>query len=100
MNNDRRKAIRALAAEVTALNAILSDAIGKAEDLHSQLEALKDEEQEYYDNMPEGLQNSDKGSVAQEAIDNLENALSALESLKDFDNELENAADAMESACG
>ena len=57
MNNQRRDAINKL--------------IGQIDDLKSQLETLKDEEEEAYDNMPDGLKNSGKGDAAQEAIDAL-----------------------------
>lgn len=58
--------------------------------LHIDIEELKDQEQEYYDNMPESLQGSDKGDKAQTAIDaleaaydNLEECLSSLEEAKE-----------------
>jgi hypothetical protein len=38
------------------------------------LETVKDEEQESYDNMPEGLQASEKGEKSENAINNLEYA--------------------------
>jgi flagellar biosynthesis chaperone FliJ len=49
------------------------------DDLKCQLETLLEEEQEYYDNMPEGFQNADKGEAAQSAISALEYAVSNLE---------------------
>lgn len=41
-------------------------------------EAL-DGEQEYFDNMPEGLQGGEKGEKAQEAIEQLESTTNSLE---------------------
>ena len=59
------------------------DAIAKLalilDDVKSQVETLLEEEQEYYDNMPEGFQNADKGEAAQSAISALEDAVSNLE---------------------
>jgi uncharacterized coiled-coil DUF342 family protein len=49
------------------------------DDLKCQLETLLEEEQEYYDNMPESFQNADKGEAAQSAISALEYAVSNLE---------------------
>lgn len=69
MNNDRRKEI--------------SKALSIAEELKSTLENLRDEEQEYYDNMPESLQGSDKGEAASEAVTNLENAISSMDEVVD-----------------
>lgn len=42
---------------------------------HSALEDIKGEEEEYLENMPENLQDSERAYQAQEAIDNLEYAL-------------------------
>lgn len=43
------------------------------------LESLRDEEQEYYDNMPESFQNGEKGEQAQAAIDHYETAISGID---------------------
>jgi hypothetical protein len=88
MNKTRRKMISDLSTEVAAVIAIIEDAEADVSwpavketisDLHSNCEALKDEEQEYLDNMPEGLKNGDKGDTAQSAITELENAAMELE---------------------
>lgn len=55
---------------------------GKVSDIKSDLESLRDEEQDYYDNMPEGFQNGEKGEAAQSAVDALENAITQLEELE------------------
>jgi uncharacterized coiled-coil DUF342 family protein len=69
MNKERRKRIE-------QLNTKLSEA-------KDELEAIKDEEQEYYDNMPEGLQSGEKGEKAQEAVDCMDEGVSNLETLID-----------------
>lgn len=43
------------------------------------LEEIAQEEREYYDNMPESLQDGDKGTRAAEVADALEEAVSTLE---------------------
>ena len=68
MNKQRRKEIARAAAMI--------------EEAKSILETCRDEEQDYYDNMPESFQNGEKGSVAQEAIDALEEAVSQLEEIE------------------
>lgn len=50
----------------TTLGELVSDAF-------SDLESLKDEMQEWYDNLPDNFQDGDKGSEIQETIDALEN---------------------------
>ena len=44
-----------------------------------QLDALKDEEQEAYDNTPESLQESERGQAMEEAINQMEEAYSQIE---------------------
>jgi hypothetical protein len=69
MNEKRRKALRL--------------AITEAESLKSTIEQLRDEEQDYYDCMPEGLQSGNKGDAAQETIQQLEEAIASAESVID-----------------
>jgi uncharacterized coiled-coil DUF342 family protein len=77
MNKERRKAIGALLEQIAELQ-------GKADDIKEQLESLKDEEQEYYDNMPESFQNGEKGEAANAAVEALENLLSDIETFTEL----------------
>jgi flagellar biosynthesis chaperone FliJ len=61
----------------------------KLEDLSWDLGNLLDEEQDYYDNMPESLQGGEKDDTAQSAIDALERAR---DGLTEAINALEEAA--------
>lgn len=70
MNKDRRAKIQHI---IDQLEAIKED-----------LECIRDEEQEYYDNMPESIQAGERGDKAQEAVDNLENALSSFDEISDY----------------
>ncbi len=76
MNNQRRKA--------------LSKINQRAEDLHSELEELRDKEQEYIDNMPENLHQGERAEMAEKAVIEMNNAISALE---DTTGSLEEAQD-------
>jgi len=58
MNNARRKAIKKIAEQLDILK--------------SEFEALKDEEQEAFDNMPESLQSSERGEHMEAVIYNME----------------------------
>lgn len=62
----------------------LEEISDKANELRFELENIKDDEQEYFDNIPESLQGGDKGTLAEEAISNLEEAITALESAIDY----------------
>lgn len=76
MNKDRRKRINEIHAGL--------------EQWVSMLEDLESEEQDAFDSMPEGLQDSERGQVAQSAIDSLVDARDSLVS----------ALDALEAAKG
>lgn len=54
----------------------LTDQIAEIRDA---VQALADEEQEYFDNMPESLQTGEKGEAAEAAISELNEAIGALE---------------------
>ncbi len=54
---------------------------------HDVLEEVRDEEQDAFDNLPEGLQDSERGDMMQEAIGNLDEAI---DNLDDVLSSLEN----------
>lgn len=70
MNANRRKALAALEPEIDALI--------------EKIDALRDEEQEYYDNMPEAMQGGDKGEKASAAVEQMEQAITDLENVKEY----------------
>lgn len=74
MNNDRRKALGKLAEEAREL-------AGKLSDLKDAIENLKGEEEEYKDNMPENLQQSEKYYAAEAAVDAMDSAISDLDGI-------------------
>ena len=74
MNKSRRKQI----AEVLEALNILRDTV----------EAIQNEENEAFENMPESLEGTDRYDMAEEAVSNLDDALSSLE----------DAIDSLESA--
>ena len=62
--------------------------IASLEEIKDKLDSMMDEEQDKFDNMPEGLQESERGEAMQEAIkqletacDNLDEVISALEEI-------------------
>jgi flagellar biosynthesis chaperone FliJ len=62
-----------------ARRAAITEILVTLERAKSDLDTIRDEEQEYYDNMPESIQGGLKGDAAQEAISALENVISSLE---------------------
>ncbi len=74
MNKERRKALEAVQEKIT--------------NAQGELESLRDEEQDYADNMPESLQSSEKHDTAEEAIASM---ASALDSLSEAANSIDEA---------
>jgi uncharacterized coiled-coil DUF342 family protein len=92
VNNDRRKKLDAAMNDVETLKARMEelkelfDAIkGEADDVKSVIDGIKDDEQSYYDAMPESLQSSDKGQNAEAAVSQMEDAMNTLDEVIDAD---------------
>lgn len=68
MNKQRRQ-------DLLDVSALLSEASGR-------LNEIREEEQEAFDNMPEGLQCSSRGETMQEAIDTMDEWNSDIEDIK------------------
>ena len=58
------------------------------EEIKSAIETMQEDEECKLDNMPEGLQESERGEAMQEAIDTLEGAVQSLEEAIDYINEI------------
>ena len=56
----------------------LESIIGKLEEQKSEIEDVQSEEQDCFDNMPEGLQYSERGDTMQECIDDMDSAIHGL----------------------
>lgn len=63
---------------------LLSQAYDNLEKLSAIIEEIKDQEEEYRDNIPENLQGSERYEKAEAACDNLESALDALGECLDY----------------
>lgn len=61
----------------------LGEIIDQLEYLREDLDAVSSEEREAYDNLPESLQESDRGCAMEEAADELDDICSEMEELKD-----------------
>lgn len=67
MNKQRKQKIRDVRKEI--------------ENCKDNLQKILDEEQDYFDNMPENLQGSMRGSDSEDAIDTMENCIEDLENI-------------------
>ena len=77
MNKERRKRIAEAVEQLAAAMVYLENARGL-------LEEVKEDEEAAFDNLPEGLQESERGEAMQEACDTLEEAVDAAQEA--FDN--------------
>ena len=66
----------------------LSDTLNMIEKI-ADVEQLKEELEEWLDNLPENLQSSNKAEMLQEAIDNLENIRDELENIQELQHDVE-----------
>ena len=76
MNRERRKEIAELITSVDGLAEELESVI-------STLQATRDDENSYYEEIPENLKESERAQASSEAIDCLEEAIDALEDALD-----------------
>lgn len=99
MNKERRKQLGGLIDDIegvqSRLDADLSeddraDISGSLDDIISNIESLRDEEQDYYDSMPESFQNGEKGDTAQNAISEMESAISEVEEARNCAEDQDN----------
>lgn len=67
MNNTRRKSLREL--------------IERTEGIKLEIEELRTEEEEYYNNMPEAFQDGEKGDRAQTVIEYLDEAMTVADDM-------------------
>ena len=75
MNKNRRKEIE--------------DVKDQIEEIKSSIESIRDEEQDCYEILPEGIQDGERGEAMLNAVDNLE---TAIDNLDDAINNLTEAA--------
>lgn len=87
MNTARRKQIAKIAKSIREVQEIMDG-------IRADIEGIQDEEQEAFDNLPESIQESERGENSQYAIDELEDILSNLDTIKD---DVENLADQCEN---
>lgn len=87
MNKDRRKAIAELIEVIEKID---------ADYIQTRIEELRDEEQEYFDNMPESFQMGDKGQAAEAAVSYLDEAMSAVEQIV---SQIDAITEALNNAC-
>lgn len=99
MNKKRRNELNALQDRITALG--LDGLHSAIREIADELESLRDEEQDAFDNLTESLQQGERGQGMEVGIENISMALDALETMADaMDGASEAAFEAIEDAKG
>ena len=70
MNKERRKSIERI--------------VDKLYEIQADLAWVRNDEEEAYDNLPEGIQSSERGDAMQEAIDAMDNVDGSLQEAIDY----------------
>lgn len=99
MNKDRRKKIACIADSLNQIEYLLEAPKARAQEMLDELNELMEEEQEYIDNMPENFADSEKAAVANEAVENLEEAIALITDLCDLEFCAEEVNDKLNEAC-
>ena len=81
MNNTRRKRINELKTQINFVNSTLKE-------ISKKLSSILSEEQDAFDNMPEGLQSSYRGMCYEDAIDSMEEASEKLDEAIELLNDI------------
>ena len=91
MNRERRSRIRGLIKAFKDLSSTIQN------DLYSQVQDLHDLEEEAFDNMPESMQESDRGTAMQDTMDELQSAVDLCSEASDT---IDSIVDSLQSAAG
>lgn len=81
MNKDRRK-------RIIEVKGKLQTEINNLKSISTGLSVILNEEQDAFDNMPEGLQSSYRGMCSEDAIDSMEEASDKLDEVIELLNEI------------
>ncbi|MFR3950727.1 MAG: hypothetical protein ACLTY2_01600 [Coprococcus eutactus] len=81
MNDTRRRRLREIKTQIDFANSQLKDT-------SKRLSSILSEEQDAFDNMPEGLQSSYRGMCSEDAIDSMEEASEKLDEVIELLNDI------------
>ncbi len=81
MNDAKRRRLREIKTQIDFANSQLKDA-------SKRLSSILSEEQDTFDNMPEGLQSSYRGMCSEDAIDSMEEASEKLDEVIELLNDI------------
>ena len=81
MNKERRKELENIIAKLKLLQYGFSDFVSRIEDIKSEIETIKDKEEDAYDNMLEHFQEGEQGQKMLKTMDSMESAVDSLDEI-------------------
>lgn len=100
MNNETRKKIPAIIAQIESCKDEIQNQVNVLNGIGAEVNDLAGQEREKFDNMPEGLQGSDRGQAVEDAANSLEEAQSLLDSFAAELDDLDAAIEHLNAASG
>ena len=100
MNATRRKTLSQVIDQIEALKSLMETVKADIESIKETIDSERDDEQEAFDNLPEGLQQAERGQEMEQAVEYLDNASTTLSDLfdaidgVDFDDTIRSIDDA------
>ena len=81
MNKERRKELEKIIANIEQWKEDVLQLVSRIEDFKSEIELVKDKEEDAYDNLPEHFQVGERGDQMQSVIDSMESAVDSLDEI-------------------
>ena len=83
MNANRRKTLSQVIDQIEALKSLMETVKTDIESIKEAIDTERDDEQEAFDNLPEGLQQAERGQTMEQAVEYLDNASTVITDLFD-----------------
>lgn len=83
MNANRRKTLSQVIDQIEALKGLMETVKADIESIKEAIDTERDDEQEAFDNLPEGLQQAERGQTMEQAVEYLDNASAVITDLFD-----------------
>lgn len=83
MNNSRRKDLKKAAQQINLASDKLRDTVAILDNAKNDIETVAEDEQMSYDNLPESLQDSERGEKMLDNVDEITDFADRLDELKD-----------------
>ena len=81
MNNQRRRELKEQVEKLEEIKSELNSLVEQLEEVKNDIESIKDEEEAAYDNLPESFQEGEKGTLMQDAMDLMDDAIDGVDTI-------------------